>query len=427
MTIPQIRAPRPSTLGLLALGLALAACSSDGGGDGPTPVIPPGSADAGFPAPDASSVPPVQVPPGGMDASVRGTSDGGSDGAVATPTDASTGDASTADGATTTPSAFAQCVSSLRPSCTYEEKETACAAVSTAKIPLTAGGTWGGVTIPGGPYGAFVEWNEGKAFQNPTNILEATCDVLAGTFGEPASVTADVLNLRGADLSLYTIFRPACMHEGETFPVITWGNGTCGQTGGYGPLLATLASHGFVVVASNSRFTDGGNSEMLRALDLAKAVNEDPKHVLYKRLDLSKVGAMGHSQGAGATANAATDARIKALILWNGPGASNDKPFLAVSGERDIGSPTPASMASAVGGATKPGAWLYYRKVLETGGNVTGHLTLMEQPERVTDVTVSWWKYMLLGDAASKAKFSGTGCGLCSEKTEFEYGQKNLP
>jgi hypothetical protein len=57
------------------------------------------------------------------------------------------------------------------------------------------------------------------------------------------------------------------------------------------------------------------------------------------------------------------------------------------------------------------------------GGTFTGHLTLMEQPERVTDVTVAWWKYMLSGDAEAKKMFVGDGCGFCTKPDEYEYGQ----
>lgn len=383
----------------------------------------PTSGDAGHGA--TTSEPGPASIDGGVPAVVADGSTASDSGRVVV-TDAGGGDA-VADAATPPgDSAFQTCTSALK-ACAFDDKQTACSSVTTAEIPLTAGGTWGKIKIPAGPYGFFVEWNQGKAFSNPVSASEDQCDVIARLFGEPEATTVDSLNLRGADLSLYTVFRPACMKDGETYPVITWGNGTCGQTGGYAPLLATLASHGFVVFASNSRFTQGGNNEMLRALDFAKAANADSTSTLFKRLDLSKVGAMGHSQGAGATADAASDARIKAIILWNGGSSGNPKkPFLAVSGDRDIGSPTVAGYTSYVNAATQPGAWLFYHKVLETGGSATGHLTLMEQPERTTDVTVAWWKYILNGDAQAKTNFIGTDCGLCNSKADFEYGQHNL-
>jgi pimeloyl-ACP methyl ester carboxylesterase len=146
---------------------------------------------------------------------------------------------------------------------------------------------------------------------------------------------------------------------------------------------------------------------------------------LYGRLDLDEIGAMGHSQGAAATAVAASDPRIKSLILWNG-GTSNEKPFLNVSGERDIGEPDPAGMATRTDAATQPGAWVYHRQVLQTGGRFTGHLVLMEQPERVWDLSVAWWDCQLKDQAESKAMFVGDGCGLCNRATEFEYGHNAL-
>lgn len=334
---------------------------------------------------------------------------------------------STADGDKDEVKDFATCVKELKPQCSYDDSETACASLTTPVIPLSDGSTWGGTKLEQGPYGSYVEWNEGAAFKNETFLGEITCPIAAAAFGEPQSVTDDVLDLRGQDLGLYTVFRPACMKPGEKYPVITWGNGTCGQSGGYATLLATLASHGFVVFASNSRWTDQGTMEMLRALDFAKAANEDKDSVFYQKLDLDKVGAMGHSQGASATFHAASDPRIKSIILWNGGAGDPAKPFLSVSGERDVTMATPASMATAVNGATEPGAWLFYHQVLLTGGNVTGHLTLMEQGERVTEPTIAWWKYQLNGDEEAKKMFVGKDCGLCNSKDEFEFGEHNLP
>jgi hypothetical protein len=51
----------------------------------------------------------------------------------------------------------------------------------------------------------------------------------------------------------------------------------------------------------------------------------------------------------------------------------------------------------------------------------------MQQPERVTDVAVDWWKYWLKGDATARAQFVGASCGQCAEKTAYEYGAHALP
>jgi hypothetical protein len=356
-------------------------------------------------------------------AATAGTGTAGTGGDVVTPAAGTGGATATAGTGAAGMAAPAgdQCVAGLKAMCGYAEKETACSSVMTPTVPLTAGGMWGNKEIKLGPYGGYVEWNQGAAFMNPKNPSEDTCDSVAAIFGEPASTTADVLDLRGGDLTLYTIFRPACMKDGEKYPVITWGNGTCGQSGGYSSLNVTVASYGFVVISANSRFTGDGGNEMLKALDLAKSLNEDPKSIYFGKLDLDHIGAMGHSQGGGATATAAMDPRVKSAIIWNA-GTSAVKPFLTISGERDITGFTAQSMQTAVAGEAQPGAWLFYHQVLETGGNVTGHLTLMEQPERVVDPAVAWWKYQLLGDAEAKKMFVGDSCGLCNSKDQYEYG-----
>ncbi len=331
---------------------------------------------------------------------------------------------------------FEACLATLEPLCrasertTEESMESACLATEMIPIPLSDGSMHGPVVLEGGEYGGAVLWNEGAdtEFVNPVNPSEAVCiPVGIDTFNEPAAVSDDIKNLRGLDHSLYTVFHPACMKPGETYPVITWANGTCGEMAGYTALLGSIASHGFVIVASNSTWTNTGvtNDVQLRALDYAAALNADPNSVLHGRLDLEHIGAMGHSQGASATNNADSDPRIDAVILWNS-GNSNDKPYLNVSGERDLGSNTPESMQSGADAATQPGAWVYYRQVLETGGSSTGHLVLMEQPERVIDMTVAWWSWWLKGDQDAKAMFVGDNCGLCNQPDQLAYGHNDL-
>lgn len=115
--------------------------------------------------------------------------------------------------------------------------------------------------------------------------------------------------------------------------------------------------------------------------------------------------------------------RVSTVIVWNG-GSSASKPYLAVSGDKDIGNPSASGLAGGTTG-TPPGAWLFYHMVVGEGG-AAGHLTLMTEPERVVEPAAAWFKYQLQGDMASRDFFVGEDCTLCNMKEKFEYGQKGL-
>jgi Chlorophyllase enzyme len=284
--------------------------------------------------------------------------------------------------------------------------------------------TAAGVELPLGPYGAVMERNVGRGFANRVSILdtEAACRSFATSFGGDPADQEELLALGDLNLSLYTVYRPAKWVDGETYPIVTWGNGTCAQPEGYGALLRYVASQGYVVVAPNSRYVGSGN-EQRRALDWLTAANRNRTSPYYRRLDTSKIAAMGHSQGSGGTIAAASDTRIKTVILFNG-GTSARKPFFAFSGDRDIGDPTPSSYRNAVDQASKA-AFLFFHKVPQRG-NGDGHLTLMTQPERVAPAAAAWLKYVLSGDASYRSWFVGADCKLCGDPTEYEFGQKGL-
>lgn len=278
-------------------------------------------------------------------------------------------------------------------------------------------------TVLFGPYGAIFEYNVGQGFEVPKSAsdTEAGCITFGSLFGEDPTQTAELMDLRDLDLTLYTVYRPYNWVEGETYPVITWGNGTCAQPNGYRSLLMYVASYGYVVFAANSRYT-GSNGAMTRALDFAEAANADPNSQYYQKLDLTKIGAMGHSQGAGATATAASDSRIKTVILFNGNSRAS-KPFLAVSGDNDIAGPISGFRSSVQ--AAPPSAFIWYHQVPITG-SASGHLTLMLQPERVVEATVAWFDMRLRGDETARGMFVGPSCGLCNHDAEFEFGQNGL-
>jgi hypothetical protein len=314
-------------------------------------------------------------------------------------------------------------------------------ACSSFAFPLEDGGTQ---PIELGPYGAQMDVNVGKGFENTVQSTDANggppsagCQLFANIFGEPANITNLLLetskNGIQIDFSLYSVYRPAKWPD-KPVPVITWGNGTCAQPEGYGALLRYVASYGYVIVAANSRqvgmTNKDGSQPMLKALDFAAAANKDASSPYYGHLDMAKVGAMGHSQGGGATITAAADARIQYIIPFNALSGSGSvpKPYLEVSGDKDAIQTSPSAMASQVNASPKA-AWLYYHNPIGQG-NIRGHLVLMLSPERVDDQAVSWWEMLFRDDAAAKAKFVGANCAFCGHAMDssnaYEFGEHGL-
>jgi hypothetical protein len=291
-----------------------------------------------------------------------------------------------------------------------------------------------GVNLKLGPYGAIMDRNVGKGFENVDPM--DSCAGFASLFNEPKATTDQLLDVGTqpcnatapntgtcVDFKLYTVYRPVNWPSG-TIPVIAWANGTCAQPEGYGTLLRYVASFGFFVVAANSREV-GTGKEPLHALDFAAAANADSSSPYYGHLDLTKVGVMGHSQGGQSTIAAASDSRVKDVIIFNyGPSAS--KPFLAISGDMDVTGETAASMAAAVNAAPK-GAYLYYHNPAGSPSDTAkGHLVLMLTPGRVTTPTLAWWQMVFGTDASAKNQFVGSSCGLCSSPSDYAFGEHGL-
>ncbi|HTE48237.1 MAG TPA: hypothetical protein VK636_23530, partial [Gemmatimonadaceae bacterium] len=279
-----------------------------------------------------------------------------------------------------------------------------------------------------GPYEIIRDQPVGVGFEYPiassdTGDGVAGCADFAAGFGGDSMESGDFVKIPpDLKMNMYSLYRPAKLEEGKKYPIITWGNGTCALPEGYGTLLKHWASHGFFVVAANSRQV-GMNSVMTKALDWAFAANMDSASPYFGKIDTERVGAAGHSQGGMATINAARDARIKTVIIFNG-GSSATKPFLAISGDRDIPFVTLSGLKSGTMAAPKA-AWLWYHMVPERG-SFDGHLTLITEPARVVGPSTAWFKTVLQDDADAKAWFVGTSCKLCGMDAMFEFGQNGI-
>lgn len=102
-------------------------------------------------------------------------------------------------------------------------------------------------------------------------------------------------------------------------PTVVMVNGTGLKALHYHPVFEHLASWGFIVIGNDDSNAWNGLSA-LDSLDKALCQNSTEGSPLYQRIDLDRIGVVGHSQGAMGAINAATeDDRFKVLYAASCP------------------------------------------------------------------------------------------------------------
>jgi len=220
------------------------------------------------------------------------------------------------------------------------------------------------------------------------------------------------------------MFRPKDFSPTLCHPLITWGNGTGSTPSLYKVVLNHLASHGFVVIASDSMNVGQGTpAPMLNGVTWVLAQNDDPASPLYRHIDVTHIGATGHSQGGFATSSASGDQRITASAPLcgastqrnlRGPawlfcgGADTTVPCSTVQSAFDSIKTQPAMLARLV--AADHANWVTFRGT---------------KPSVAETAMTAWMRVHLMGDTALRSWFYGASCKLCSDAA-WEITQKMM-
>ena len=220
----------------------------------------------------------------------------------------------------------------------------------------------------------------------------------------------------GGAAPMFTMFRPTDLKQGGLcHPVITWGNGTGSTPNLYGPLLRHLASHGFVVIASNStNVAQGDPPPMLAGVTWVLEQNADPSSALYQRIDTTHIGATGHSQGGFATTTAGGDARITTIAPLCG--AQNQRnlhgPAMLFCGGMDTTVPCSTIMNAYNGISNQPVMLASYLAADHANWITFGNSTMVKPVEVAV---AAWMRVHLMGDTALRGRFYGASCTLCQD------------
>lgn len=219
----------------------------------------------------------------------------------------------------------------------------------------------------------------------------------------------------GGPAVAFTMFRPKDLLQGGLcHPVVTWGNGTGSSPSLYKVLLNQLASHGFVVIASDSpNVSQGDPMPMVAGVTWVLAQNDDPTSELYQRIDTTHVGATGHSQGGFATTAAGGDSHITTIAALCG--ASNQRnlhgPALLYCGGMDTTVPC-STIANTFNAITNQPVMLAEFLAADHASWVTFRGTT---PSPVEAAVTAWMRVHLMGDTALRPWFYGPSCKLCTD------------
>lgn len=207
--------------------------------------------------------------------------------------------------------------------------------------------------------------------------------------------------------------------DGLKHPIVTWGNGA-GSTPGNYTLLPRLATHGFVVIASNSSSVTG--ALLKGGIDWLITENGREGSMFKDKLDPNQVAAMGYSLGSLATFDAATDMRIKTTVHISG-GSMNKSVVANLHGPAAFycGNSSDIAYDGCEGDFEITTVPTIYANFPGGHGGVVG-----AQSAQISKATVGWLRWRLMGDTMLDAMFVGPDCTLCKDTAWDKVQQKML-
>jgi hypothetical protein len=246
--------------------------------------------------------------------------------------------------------------------------------------------------------------------------------------------------------------------HGFMHPILTWGNGTLGSTQQVDFFLRHMASWGFVVIATEDQFTGPGQT-VLDAANFMVHANSDPASPFFHKLNVTQIGAFGHSQGAGGAENAffKSAGLIKTLMPIELPAqvwcASNcfdpanlsggSVFFIDGSADIPISPPTQSQPVAAIG---EQSVQAFYdatpNSVRKVKGTLLGptHNDITGQPDcshaqfpcingvyGYLGYPTAWFMDQLQGDTYAHGAFVNGSGEMFSETTNWEYVASNIP
>ncbi len=285
---------------------------------------------------------------------------------------------------------------------TYSDTASDSSVVTTV-IPDTNSGT----VAPAETQAPATQNGNSSLQQEPqTNAPETNAPQQTQSATQPQSNTSSQEIHETANGTYYVYYPENIKSSKKTYPVLSWANGTMCPPDMYAGLLAEIAKGGYIVIASDETMAADGTAQ-LAALDFVISLNSDSSSLAYKKVNTSKLGAIGHSQGGRSSVNAAVkDSRIKCVVSLAGSNyleeaEPNSAPTFFIAGGNDM--------------IVSPSKWIQPAYDVAKGpavyASLSGaiHTTCCTDPGKYSSYILDWCDAWLKGNnALNTFKSNGT-------------------
>ncbi len=190
------------------------------------------------------------------------------------------------------------------------------------------------------------------------------------------------------------------------YPIVSWANGTGCAPSMYDGLLRELASAGYIVVASSETMAADGTAQ-IAAIDFVISENSNKSSALYNKVNSSKIGVIGHSQGGRSSVNAgASDSRITCVLSLAGSNYVEEaeklsKPVLFMAGTKDKIVDADRWLVTAYNAVTGPAVYASLNGAI--------HTTCCSDPGKYSNYIINWFNAWFYNDGNLKSVFKDGG------------------
>jgi dienelactone hydrolase len=234
----------------------------------------------------------------------------------------------------------------------------------------------------------------------------------------------------------YTVYHPKDLApSGAKNPIVGWMSGG-GTNPALYPLLPLLATHGFVVVASNTVPGIGEEAnlgkEIIAGIDWAIAENAREGSTFFQKLDTTMLASMGYSMGSLATFQIAADPRLVTTVHISGGNMAPEPinnlhaPAAFLCGIPGDDTCNILDTTCDIAAANCDKDFAAAKAPVFYANFEGGHLGILTPPlqEQIQAEAVAWLRWQLMGDNTIRARFVGDQCGVCQD-TRWKTQQKN--